>query len=56
MSIFLSFSLYTNSIKLFTVTKTEGQLDCLNAIRFLSMGYVVLGHLFSYGIGYIGIL
>jgi len=48
----LNFSFYNNTIKLFKVNETPGQLDCLNAIRVLSMGYVVLGHLFSYGLPY----
>ena len=48
----LNFSFYNNSLKLFKTNDTPGQLDCLNAIRVLSMGYVVLGHLIVYGIFY----
>jgi uncharacterized protein YoxC len=39
VKIFLSFSAYTNSIKLFTVKKQEGQLECLNGIRTLSLSW-----------------
>jgi hypothetical protein len=48
----LNFSFYNNTLKLFKTNDTPGQLDCLNAIRVLSMGYVVLGHLIVYGIFY----
>jgi hypothetical protein len=39
VKILLAFSAYTNSIKLFTVKKQDGQLDCLNGIRTLSLGW-----------------
>jgi hypothetical protein len=39
VKIFLSFSAYTNSIKLFTVKKQQGQLECLNGIRTLSLAW-----------------
>lgn len=48
----LNFSFYNNTLKLFKTNDKPGQLDCLNAIRVLSMGYVVLGHLIVYGIFY----
>jgi len=37
-------SLYGNFQRLTNVEKIEGQLDCLHGLRFLSMGWVVLGH------------
>ena len=54
----LNVSIYTNLMKIFSINKQEGQLDCLNGIRFLSMGWVVLGHVFFYfaGSNLIGIL
>jgi len=39
LQIILSFSFYTNLKKLFTVNNTGEQLDCIHAIRFLSMGW-----------------
>jgi hypothetical protein len=47
----LNVSIYTNLMKIFSINKQEGQLDCLNGIRFLSMGWVVLGHVFFYFAG-----
>jgi hypothetical protein len=44
--IFVSFSAYTNTAKLFRISKSSGQLDCLNGIRVLSITWVVLGHHF----------
>ena len=44
MRIFLCFSLYTNGKKLLGTKKVEGNIDCLNGIRFFSMSWVVLGH------------
>ena len=46
--ILLSFSAYTNTVKLFKVGKNADQLDCLNAIRFLSLCWVILGHSYSF--------
>jgi hypothetical protein len=42
--ILVSFSAYTNTAKLFHISKSSGQLDCLNGIRVLSITWVVLGH------------
>ncbi len=39
LQILLSFSALTNLKKLFAVNKSSDQLDCLHAIRFLSMGW-----------------
>jgi hypothetical protein len=39
LQVILSFSFYTNLKKLFTVNNTGEQLDCIHAIRFLSMGW-----------------
>ena len=49
----LSFSAYTNSIKLFTISKSNDQLDCLHAIRFLSISWVILGHTYAFSISYL---
>ena len=42
----LCFSIYTNGKKLLGTKKVEGNIDCLNGIRFFSMCWVVLGHTF----------
>jgi hypothetical protein len=44
----LSFSAYTNIIKIFKIEKNEGQLECLHGIRFFSMAWVVLGHTYAF--------
>ena len=41
----LGMSVYGNFKRLINVDRIEGQLDCLHGLRFLSMGWVVLGHL-----------
>jgi hypothetical protein len=46
MRLLLCFSLYTNGRKLLSTTKSEGNIDCINGIRFFSMAWVVLGHSF----------
>jgi hypothetical protein len=38
VKILLSFSLYSNSIKIFNTSNMEGQLECLNGIRYFSIG------------------
>ncbi|CAF0932692.1 unnamed protein product [Brachionus calyciflorus] len=52
MKILLGFSIYTNAKKLFSITKSDDQLQCLHAIRFLSIAWVVLGHTYLYQISY----
>jgi hypothetical protein len=37
-----------------TVKNNGEQLECLHAIRFLSMGWVVLGHVYAFGIVTVG--
>jgi len=48
-------SAYGNFKRLTNVDKIEGQLDCLNGLKFLSMGWVVLGHLFIDIFGFTGL-
>lgn len=43
--ILASFSIYSNSIKLFK-TGNSGKLSCLNGIRVLSTTWIMLGHRF----------
>lgn len=39
LQILSCFSAYTNTMKLFTVKKMPGQIDCLHSIRFLSIAW-----------------
>ena len=38
------FSFYTNGKKLLNTKQSEGSINCINGIRFLSISWVVLGH------------
>ena len=45
---FQGFSIYTNTIKLFnTQNINPNSLTCINGIRFLSLSWVVIGHIYS---------
>jgi hypothetical protein len=50
-----SFSFYTNAKKVFNTSKSDDQLNCLHAIRFLSLAWVILGHTFAFGVTMTGI-
>ncbi len=54
LDILKTFSFYTNTIKLFNVSGNQDQLSCLHGIRFLSLGWVILGHSYSFVLGYVG--
>lgn len=41
-----SFSVYKNGCKLLSTGQSQGSLACLNGIRFLSISWVVLGHVY----------
>lgn len=45
--ILIAFSMYTNGEKLFRISKNSNELTCLNGIRFFSMMWVIIGHVFS---------
>lgn len=50
--ILLGFSAYTNTKKIFNVSNVgEGKLDCLDGIRFMSIGWVILGHTYVFLLG-----
>ncbi|XP_044747810.1 nose resistant to fluoxetine protein 6-like [Coccinella septempunctata] len=49
--LFLAFSMYTNSGKLFSISKNNNQLECLNGLKFYSMLWVLVGHTYSLGLG-----
>lgn len=49
----LNFSIYTNTVKLFKVSNSDDQLACINAIRFLSIGWVILGHTYVFLLAYV---
>ncbi|CAH1801608.1 unnamed protein product [Owenia fusiformis] len=46
----VSFSVYTNMSRLLSFDAPPGAYLCLNAIRFLSMCWIILGHTFQLGI------
>ncbi|KAJ8316917.1 hypothetical protein KUTeg_004821 [Tegillarca granosa] len=48
--ILLSFSVYTNGKRLLSTSQPAGSLKCVHGIRFLSMTWVILGHLYICGI------
>ncbi len=51
--ILMCFSMLTNGEKLFSFSSGDGgELTCLNGIRALSFGWVLLGHIYTYGRGY----
>lgn len=39
LQVLQTFSIYTNTIKLFKVNKNSEQFDCLNAVRFISIAW-----------------
>ena len=41
LRLLLCFSIYTNTVKLLTVTKSDDQFQCLHGIRFLSLSWWV---------------
>ncbi|GLG92879.1 uncharacterized protein GBIM_00429 [Gryllus bimaculatus] len=45
-SLLLAFSMYSNWPKILTVNTGQDQLTCLNGIRTISIGWVVLGHVY----------
>ena len=45
----LCFSVYTNGAKVLDTKTGPGSIDCIHGIRFLSMSWVVLGHVFISG-------
>ncbi|XP_018568699.1 O-acyltransferase like protein [Anoplophora glabripennis] len=46
-AIILAFSVYSNGEKLFRVNKNSTELTCLNGIRFLSITWVLIGHVYT---------
>ena len=54
MKIFLAFSVYSNGKKLLSTNKTASTLGAVNGVRVFSMSWVILGHVFAFGLGIIG--
>lgn len=42
----ISFSIYTNGQKLFGLRRSQGEISCIDGIRFLSTCWVILGNVF----------
>lgn len=49
----LAFSVYTNGSKVLNTTQQPGSISCIHGIRFLSLTWVILGHLFAFCIGFV---
>ncbi|XP_053380232.1 nose resistant to fluoxetine protein 6-like [Mercenaria mercenaria] len=45
----LSFSVYSNAPKILNTNQPKGTLTSVNGIRFLSMTWVILGHVYGFG-------
>ena len=52
----LSFSVYTNGVKILSTNQAAGSLGAVNGIRFLSMAWIILGHTYFFAIGYDGMV
>ncbi|BFZ20625.1 hypothetical protein BsWGS_23663 [Bradybaena similaris] len=52
--VLLSFSVYTNGSKVLDTSQSEGSLSSIHGIRFLSMSWVLLGHMLVFGIRQFG--
>ncbi|PSN40343.1 hypothetical protein C0J52_17060 [Blattella germanica] len=46
--ILLAFSWYTNGKKLFQTNNTQGSMACLHGIRFLTVVWIVIGHIYFF--------
>ena len=44
----LAFSVYTNGAKILNTNQPKGTLTAVNGIRFISMSWVILGHVFAF--------
>ena len=53
IKLILSFSVYTNTSKFCNTSQQPGSLSAVHGIRFLSMSWVVLGHLYGFGTDYV---
>ncbi|XP_050389477.1 nose resistant to fluoxetine protein 6 isoform X2 [Patella vulgata] len=47
----LSFSAYSNGLKILSTKQPKGSLQCIHGIRFFSMTWVILGHTLVFAIG-----
>ncbi|CAG5115321.1 unnamed protein product, partial [Candidula unifasciata] len=51
IQLLLAFSVYTNGSKVLDTKQPAGSLSAIHGIRFLSMCWVILGHVFVFGLG-----
>ena len=49
----LRLSVYSNAAKLLSTERSEGSLDALHGIRFLSLSWVILGHTYIFSLVFI---
>lgn len=52
--VLVAFSVYTNGSKVLNTSQPPGSLGAIHGIRFLSMSWVLLGHVFVFGLGDVG--
>ncbi|CAG5129283.1 unnamed protein product, partial [Candidula unifasciata] len=50
----MAFSVYTNGSKLLDTTQQSESLGAIFGIRFLSMSWVILGHMYTFSLSYVG--
>ena len=50
----LSFSVYSNGVKILSTNQASGSLGAVNGIRFLSMAWVILGHSYFFAMNFDG--
>ncbi|KAL3870249.1 hypothetical protein ACJMK2_038326 [Sinanodonta woodiana] len=53
VQILLAFSMYSNAVKILSTKQAAGSLTAVNGIRCLSMFWVILGHTYVFGLGYV---
>ena len=52
----LAFSIYTNTAKILDTKQPAGSLTALNGVRFISMTWVILGHVFAFSVPHAGMI
>ncbi|KAK3607206.1 hypothetical protein CHS0354_031703, partial [Potamilus streckersoni] len=53
VQILLAFSMYSNAVKLLSTKQAAGSLSAVNGIRCISMFWVILGHTYFFGLGFV---
>ncbi|KAK3607208.1 hypothetical protein CHS0354_031705 [Potamilus streckersoni] len=53
VQILLAFSIYSNAVKILSTKQAAGSLSAVNGIRCISMFWVILGHTYVFGLGFV---